>query len=449
MRRSLLFTFATALCLVFRLDNGATAQGTETTVERPAAPVTAPLPPATPTSEFLLKEGEILLTGKVTGVNAPRAAVSIFADSFTVPNGNSKVIDPPRPKSITLTEPALVFNPPGANATGANVQATLNFPLAVLRRGDDVAVIGRDGGQSFAARLLYFRVPLPGLLQERAKAGFKTKLVENAYKPGGAAAEVEGFQIVRYPSPAGELAAYLSSDPGDGKKYPAVLWAHGGFNGIGPATAEQAKPFIEAGCVVMCPSWRGENDNPGKFELFGGEVEDAVAALNYLAQLPYVDASRIYMAGHSTGGTITLLTAASTPLLRGSFSLGGAPDIANVLRNGGYEHMPFDKSSDAEVRFRSPVNWVGLIRAPLWYFEGEKSFYVTDAKWMEASAQRLGVALRAHVIERNDHYTVVSPLIKAIAQKIQNDTGPTVNISFSADELKALFPPEAPIGVTK
>ena len=439
----MLFTSLMALCLV----NCAGAQDTETTVERPATPSTAPTTPVAstlPANEFLLREGEILLTGKVTGVTVARAAISIFADSFMVPNGNSKVIDPPRPKSITLSDPALVFSPPGANA-----QTTQSFPLAVLRRGDDIAVIGREGGQSFAARLIYFRASLPGLLQERTKAGFKTKLIENNYQPGGPVAAAEGFEIVRYPSPAGELAAYLSPDPGEGKKHPAVLWAHGGFNGIAPATAEQAKPFIEAGCVVMCPSWRGENDNPGKFELFGGEIEDAVAALNYLAQLPYVDASRLYMAGHGTGGTITLLTAASTPLLRGAFSMGGAPDIANVLRNGGYEHIPFDKASDAEVKFRSPVNWVNLIRAPLWYFEGAKSFYVTDAKWMEASAQRQGVALRAYIIERNDHSTIVNPLVKAIAQKIQNDTGPTVNIAFSVDELKDLFPPETPIGVTK
>jgi hypothetical protein len=57
--------------------------------------------------------------------------------------------------------------------------------------------------------------------------------------------------------------------------------------------------------------------------------------------------------------------------------------------------------------------------------------------------------LQTFIIERNDHYTIVNPLIKAIAQKIQNDTGPVPNISFSADEIKAVFPPEAPIGVTK
>ncbi len=50
----------------------------------------------------------------------------------------------------------------------------------------------------------------------------------------------------------------------------------------------------------------GENDNPGQFELFYGEVDDAVAAIDYLRSVPYVDPSRIYLAGHSTGGSITL-----------------------------------------------------------------------------------------------------------------------------------------------
>lgn len=431
-------TFFVAFCLLSAVKAQEIAP--ELPAERPT------LPPATPVSPFLLQDGEILLTGKITGVNVARAALSIFADSFTVPNGKSKAIDPPRPKSIVLAAPGTIFNPPGANSPSEH-----GFSLSALRRGDDIALIGRESpnGQPFAARVAYLRAPLSGLLTERARAGFKTKLIENKYQPDGPAPAAEGFQIVKYPSPAGELSAYLSNDPGDGKKHPAVLWAHGGFGGIGASTAEQAKPFIEAGCIVMCPSWRGENDNPGQFELFGGEVEDAVAALNYLKQLPFVDAERIYMAGHSTGGTMTLLTAASTPLLRAAFSLGGAPDIANVLRNGGYENMPFDKSNPAEVRFRSPGEWISLMRAPVYYFEGEKSFYVADAKWMEAAAQRQGVDLRAYIIQRNDHFTIVKPVIKAIAQKIQNDTGAAPNITFSADEIKALFPPDAPLSITK
>lgn len=54
---------------------------------------------------------------------------------------------------------------------------------------------------------------------------------------------------------------------------------------------------------------RGENGNPGHFEFFYGEAEDAVAAGRYLATLPRVDPKRIYITGHSAGGTLALLAA--------------------------------------------------------------------------------------------------------------------------------------------
>ena len=43
-------------------------------------------------------------------------------------------------------------------------------------------------------------------------------------------------------------------------------------------------------------------------------VEDVAAAILQAAQLPYVDASRIYLGGHSTGATLALLTAPSAPI---------------------------------------------------------------------------------------------------------------------------------------
>ena len=156
-----------------------------------------------------------------------------------------------------------------------------------------------------------------------ARSGFKTALIPNSYITDGTAPvpPANYFQAVRYPSPAGKMFAYLSPDPGDGKKHPALIWAHGGFGGIDKWLWEKHDKqdpghFREAGIIVMCPSWRGENDNPGKFQLFVGEVDDAVAAVDYLARVPYVDPSRIYIAGHSTGGTLTLLTAESTSKLR-------------------------------------------------------------------------------------------------------------------------------------
>src|SRR5262249_26071343 len=147
-------------------------------------------------------------------------------------------------------------------------------------------------------------------------AGYQTRLIPNDYTPDGPAGQPPApFRLIRYASPAGNLAAYLTDDPRDRHRHPAVVWAHGGFGGIEAdelGADGQLDTFIKAGMVVMVPSWRGENDNPGKFELFYGEADDAVAAVEHVARLPYVDPSRVYLIGHSSGGTVTLLAAEST-----------------------------------------------------------------------------------------------------------------------------------------
>jgi prolyl oligopeptidase family protein len=143
----------------------------------------------------------------------------------------------------------------------------------------------------------------------------------------------------------------------------------------------------EASCqqIVMCPSWRGENDNPGKYEMFYGEVDDAVAAVEYVSRLPYVDPARIYMGGHSTGGTVALLAVEMTDKLRAAFPFGAAPDIGNVVRLGGYGNTPFNVGDRKERRLRSAIDFVSFIRTPTFYFEGaDDSGYLADARKMEA-----------------------------------------------------------------
>src|SRR5688572_18252408 len=147
-------------------------------------------------------------------------------------------------------------------------------------------------GIVFAALLLTLPAPVRGAQHQppqtlaQARADHVTKLVPNRYEPDGPADVPPAgnpYVKTKYPAKAGELVAYLTPDPKDGKRRPAIVWAHGGFGGIGeyywkpqPAGNDQTpKAFLDAGFVVMLPSWRGENENPGKFELFYGEVDDA------------------------------------------------------------------------------------------------------------------------------------------------------------------------------
>jgi pimeloyl-ACP methyl ester carboxylesterase len=289
----------------------------------------------------------------------------------------------------------------------------------------------------------------------KARAGFQTRVSPNPnFKTDGPAQPPPRgiYQLIRYPSPAGKLAAYLSPDPGDGKKHPAIVWAKGGFGGIGSflwgvGSNQHPEAFRKAGFIVMCPSWRGENDNPGQFELFYGEVDDAVAAVEYVARLPYVDSSRIYMAGHSTGGTITLLAAEATDKLRAAFPLGGAPDIERVLAGPGYGNTPFDNRDQKELQLRSPILYVETLRCPTFYFEGthdpdgrrDQFGYLPDAARMEEKARKANVSLRVYPVEGGTHFTIIGPVTNLLAKKLLADTGPRCNITITADEVNQAF----------
>ena len=68
----------------------------------------------------------------------------------------------------------------------------------------------------------------------QAHDGFTTKLVKEEHDDYQIPAPPEGlFDLVSYPSKVGDLAAYVSSDPGDGEKHPMMIWVVGGWgNGI-------------------------------------------------------------------------------------------------------------------------------------------------------------------------------------------------------------------------
>ena len=285
---------------------------------------------------------------------------------------------------------------------------------------------------------------IPGSLPH-ARQGFVTRRVPSSYRPDGEAPVPPGgiFELVEYPSPVGNLSAYITPDPGDGRRRPALIWAHGGFGGIGSWLWEEPdylEAFRDAGFVVFCPSWRGENDNPGTFELFYGEVDDALAAIDHVRSLPHVDPDRVYMAGHSTGGTITMLAASSTDKLRAAFSFGGAPDIGRVLGDGaGYGNTPFPHDDERESRLRSAIHFVAALRTPTLYVEGSDSFYVDDAREMMRRAQAHKAPFRAYIIPGGDHFNIVQPLSALLAERLTMDTRDDSIIPFTEAEALQAF----------
>ena len=276
-----------------------------------------------------------------------------------------------------------------------------------------------------------------------ARSGFKTNLLpQKGVKEPVEQAPVSIFRTIKYPAPNGELAAYLSPSPGDGKKHPAIIWITGGdCNSIGdvwspaPRNNDQtAVAFRNAGIVMMFPSLRGGNDNPGLKEGFFGEVDDVIAAAKYLEEQDYIDPKRIFLGGHSTGGTLALLVAESSNRFRAVFSFGPADDVSAYGADSGF--LPFNISDQKEVELRSPGQWLHSIQSPVWVFEGTKGNIDSLRAMAKASTNPKTNFIE---IKNADHFAILAPTNELIAKKILQDNGEVSDISFSKDEVNRNF----------
>ena len=274
------------------------------------------------------------------------------------------------------------------------------------------------------------------------KSRYETKIISNSFVSDGPTPVPPDsvFKLVKFKSEVGQLDGYLRSDLDTSKKYPAIVWAHGGFGGIGSWLWDYdsyIESYLNSEIVVFCPSWRGENENPGNFELFYGEVNDLCSAVAYVKSLSYVDTSRIYLAGHSTGGTLAILASLQNQDIRATFSFGGAPDIYNVVSDGfGYDNTPYDFRDKKESYLRSSINFIDDIKNPIFYFEGKKSFYVDDALLMEERALIKDKPFNAFIVPKGTHFNIVRPINELIIEKISVDSKENPSFEFSVKEIR-------------
>ena len=155
-----------------------------------------------------------------------------------------------------------------------------------------------------------------------ARLAFSTKLRARgpAPQPYQNAEPPVGVKRVEFTSGDLRLKGWLSADAHDGKKRPAVVFLHGGW-AFGDGDWEDAEPFAKAGFTLFMPTLRGENGNPGTYESFLGEVDDAIAAGRFVAALPAVDGSNVFVAGHSVGGVLTCLVSMLPSPYKGAAAL--------------------------------------------------------------------------------------------------------------------------------
>jgi dipeptidyl aminopeptidase/acylaminoacyl peptidase len=212
--------------------------------------------------------------------------------------------------------------------------------------------------------------------------------------------EVHGMML----KPAGYTA---------GKRYPTVLWIHGGPNGQDRHSLEfsqyplamERQYFAAQGYAVLAINYRGSSGRGGEFarSIFADwgnkEVADLLAGVDYAVQTGIADADRLGIGGWSYGGILTDYTIASDIRFKAAISGAGS---ANQVSMYGSDQYILQYANELKAPWVNPDQWIKLsypffhadrIHTPTLFMGGEKDFNVPigGSEQMYQALNALGV----------------------------------------------------------
>lgn len=271
----------------------------------------------------------------------------------------------------------------------------------------------------------------PTLLDKRKD--HKTELIEkktDAEPPPSPPSEI--FSLIKYPSKVGELTAYLSKPVVNGKPAPAIIWLTGGFpvsnsganlwDETSVSNEQSARIYRIKGIGMMFPHLRGRSGNPGHIENLYGEVDDVISAFNFLSKQKHIDPKRIYLGGHSTGGTLALLVAAATDKFAGVISLG--PTDTNYGKDG----MVY-KWNTMEQNLRAPIRHLASIKSPTIVAEGETGNSDSLLKLKKANKNPL---VKFTTVDQASHFSLIHPFNLLVAEAILKSNDGSLDLQIPA-----------------
>tara|TARA_B100000686_G_C16800948_1_gene985998 strand:+ start:2169 stop:4163 length:1995 start_codon:yes stop_codon:yes gene_type:complete len=181
---------------------------------------------------------------------------------------------------------------------------------------------------------------------------------------GVARADVEKLQFESADGTPVEAFYYRPLDFDSAKRYPTILWLHGGpasqfTYGFSPT----AQLFAANGYVVIMPNPRGsvgygEAFAKGTVAKWGErDVEDVMAAVDYGIDLGLVDADRLGVGGWSYGGILTNFVITQTDRFKAAMS--GA-SLGLTTANYGHDHYQLMYELEFGLPWEFPERWVKL-----------------------------------------------------------------------------------------
>ena len=155
----------------------------------------------------------------------------------------------------------------------------------------------------------------------------------------------------------------------------------------------------------------------------------ASPAAKHAAALPYVDPTRIYLGGHSTGGTLALLVAGSSDLFRAVICYGPVESVAGY----GGDNLPFDPSNKMELVVRAPLACLAELKTPTLVLEGTEKGNIDSLQVLRDRNQN--PLIRFHEIPGATHFNLLAPFNALFAKKLLADTGKTCDLGLTNEEI--------------
>ncbi len=311
------------------------------------------------------------------------------------------------------------FSPDGKVVTfRANVDGHADLYLLDLATGKATELPLKKGVNSFGGaesafsqdgkKLLYYHngasAPSDAWIYDIA-TGESTQVTHSLMAGVPADHMVEPF-LVHYPSRDGKWTisawVYVTRNMQRNGQNAAIVYIHGGPKSQSVDSFNRfIQHIVNQGYMVMAPNYRGSTgygkafEDANLFDMGGGDLQDVLAAVDFLKQTGYPDPKKIVAMGVSYGGYMTMMAVTKAPDVWAA----GVPivpfvnwftEIENedpVLQQSDLATMGDPKKNPDFFRERSPFFFVDQINAPLLLLAGghdprcpkEETIQVVDA----------------------------------------------------------------------
>ena len=311
------------------------------------------------------------------------------------------------------------FSPDGKFVSfRANVDGHADLYLHNLESGKTTGLPLGNGVNSFGGaesafsrdgkKLLYYHngANAPSDVWTYDVATGKSTQVTHSLMAGVPADHMVEPYLVHYPSRDGKWTisawVYVPRNMQRNGQNAAIVYIHGGPKSQSVDSFNRfIQHIVNQGYMVIAPNYRGSTgygkafEDANLFDMGGGDLQDVLAAADFLRQTGYPDPKKIIAMGGSYGGYMTMMAVTKAPDVWAA----GVPivpfvnwftEIENedpVLQQSDLATMGDPKKNPDFFRDRSPFFFVDQIKAPLLLLAGghdprcpkEETIQVVDA----------------------------------------------------------------------